>query len=362
MEFDFLEQPERQLLSIGYRVQENKLDEGCYDLLASEARLSSLFAIAKGDIKFKHWFHLGRLLIPIGWKGTLLSWSGSMFEYLMPSLIMHEPLGSILDQTNRLIIRQQIQYGHEQRLPWGISESAFNARDHLMNYQYVSFGDPILGFKRGLSRNAVIAPYASLLAAQYMPSHAVKNLKRLRNLGAFGPYGYYAHHHGMSILAINNVIFEGRMRNRFYRDPVIEATHLLLQERAPHQIPIIDTKIVNSMCNNSQGCDDAPARIITNPLLKPRATLLLSNGAYSTMLTANGTGYSRWHDYAITRFIPDATEDQQGILFFLRDTQSGRWRSVTSEPTRVIEEEAVSIFTDEKTDYMKMVDGIKSTL
>ncbi|EJF98132.1 hypothetical protein MEI_00631 [Bartonella vinsonii subsp. arupensis Pm136co] len=385
MEFDFLEQPERQLLSIGYRVQENKLDESCYDLLASEARLSSLFAIAKGDIKFKHWFHLGRLLIPIGWKGALLSWSGSMFEYLMPSLIMHEPLGSILDQTNRLIIRQQIQYGHEQRLPWGISESAFNARDHLMNYQYASFGDPILGLKRGLSRNAVIAPYASLLAAQYMPSHAVKNLKRLRDLGALGQYGYYdsvdftpsrvpigekyavvrnyyAHHHGMSILAVNNVIFEGRMRNRFHRDPVIEATHLLLQERAPHQIPIIHTKIANPMHNGSRGFDHAPERIITNPLLKPRATLLLSNGSYSTMLTANGTGYSRWHDYAITRFIPDATEDQQGILFFLRDTQNGRWWSVTSEPTRVVEEEAVSIFTDEKADYMKMVDGIKSTL
>ncbi|EJF85072.1 GH36-type glycosyl hydrolase domain-containing protein [Candidatus Bartonella washoeensis] len=385
MEFDFLEQPERQLLSIGYRVQENKLDEGCYDLLASEARLSSLFAIAKGDIKFKHWFHLGRLLIPIGWKGALLSWSGSMFEYLMPSLIIREPSGSILDQTNRLIIRHQIQYAHKRGLPWGISEAAFNARDHLMNYQYASFGDPNLGLQRGLSRNAVIAPYASLLAAQYMPKHAVKNLKRLRDLGALGTYGYYdsidftasrvqkgkkyaivrnyyAHHHGMSILAINNVIFEGQMRNRFHRDPVIEAIQLLLQERAPTQIPVIHTKIANPKRNKSQEFDNAPTRIITNPLFKPRATLLLSNGFYSTMLTANGSGYSRWHDYMITRFIPDIAEDQQGTLFFLRDTHSGRWWSATSEPTRVAEEEAISIFTDEKAEYMKMVDGIKSTL
>ncbi|WP_406603992.1 GH36-type glycosyl hydrolase domain-containing protein [Bartonella gliris] len=385
MEFDFLEQPERQLLSIGYRVQENKLDEGCYDLLASEARLSSLFAIAKGDIKFKHWFHLGRLLIPVGWKGALLSWSGSMFEYLMPSLIMREPLGSILDQTNRLIIRHQIQYAHKRGLPWGISEAAFNARDHLMNYQYASFGDPSLGLQRDLSRNAVIAPYASLLAAQYMPTPAVKNLKRLRDLGALGTYGYYdsvdftpsrvqtrekyaivrnyyAHHHGMSILAINNVIFEGRMRNRFHRDPAIEATQLLLQERAPHQIPIIHTKITNPLRNSSQELDNVPMRIITNPLLKPRATLLLSNGFYSSMLTANGSGYSRWHDYMITRFIPDIAEDQQGTLFFLRDTHSGRWWSVTGEPTRVADEEAVSIFTDEKAEYIKMVDGIKSTL
>ncbi|EJF80302.1 cyclic beta-1,2-glucan synthetase [Bartonella doshiae] len=139
MKFDFLEQPKRHLLSIGYRVQENKLDESCYDLLASEARLASLFAITKGDIKLKHWFHLGRLLVPIGWKGALLSWSGSMFEYLMPSLVTCEPIGSLLDQTNRLIIHHQIQYAHKKRLPWSISEAAFNARDHLMNYQYANF-------------------------------------------------------------------------------------------------------------------------------------------------------------------------------------------------------------------------------
>ncbi|WP_336278757.1 GH36-type glycosyl hydrolase domain-containing protein [Bartonella sp. CB175] len=385
MEFDFLKQPKRHLLSIGYRVQENKLDDSCYDLLASEARLSSLFAIAKGDLKLKHWFHLGRLLIPIGWKGALLSWSGSMFEYLMPSLITHEPLGSILDQTNRLIIRHQIQYAHKRGLPWGISEAAFNARDHLMNYQYANFGDPNLGLQRGLSRNAVIAPYASLLAAQYMPAHAVTNLKRLRNLGALGVYGYYdsvdftpsrvqtgkkyaivrnyyAHHHGMSILAVNNVIFQGRMRDRFHCDPVIEAVQFLLQERAPHHIPIIQTKTVNNMRKNAQELDEAPLRIITNPLLKPRSTLLLSNGFYSIMLTANGSGYSRWHDYTITRFIPDMTEDQQGTLFFLRDTHSGHWWSVTSEPTRIVEEEGISIFTDEKAEYTKIVNGIKSTL
>ncbi|WP_455476022.1 GH36-type glycosyl hydrolase domain-containing protein [Bartonella sp. B17] len=385
MKFDFLEQPERHLLSIGYRVQENKLDESCYDLLASEARLSSLFAIAKGDIKSKHWFHLGRLLVPINWKGALLSWSGSMFEYLMPSLVMHEPLGSILDQTNRLIIHHQIEYAHKRGLPWGISEAAFNARDHLMNYQYANFGVPKLGLQRGLSRNTVIAPYASLLAAQYAPAQAVANLKRLRNLGALGTYGYYdsvdftssrvqagkeyaivrnyyAHHHGMSILAINNVLFQGRMRDRFHRDPVIEAVQLLLQERAPHQIPIIHTKVANPIRNNFQKFDDAPLRIITNPLLKPRSTLLLSNGSYSTMLTANGSGYSRWHDYTITRFIPDVTEDQQGTLFFLRDMHSGHWWSVTSEPTRVVEEETISVFTDEKAEYTKVVDGIKSTL
>ncbi|WP_435521228.1 GH36-type glycosyl hydrolase domain-containing protein [Bartonella silvatica] len=385
MKFDFLEQPERNLLSIGYRVQENKLDENCYDLLASEARLASFFAMAKRDVQIKHWFRLGRLLVPIGWKGALLSWSGSMFEYLMPSLVMCEPLGSLLDQTHRLIVRHQIEYAHKRGLPWGISEAAFNARDHLMNYQYANFGAPRLGLQRGLSRNTVIAPYASLLAAQYAPSKAVANLKKLRDLGALGPYGYYdsidftpsrvkkgekyavvrnyyAHHHGMSILAVNNVIFQGRMRDRFHRDPTIEAIQFVLQERAPQTIPIIHTKVLNHLRNSSREYDDAPLRIITNPLLKPHETLLLSNGPYSIMLTANGSGYSRWHDYMITRFIPDATEDQQGTLFFLRNMHSGRWWSVTGEPTRVVEEEAVSIFMDEKAEYTKMVDGIQSTL
>ncbi|EJF91207.1 GH36-type glycosyl hydrolase domain-containing protein [Bartonella tamiae] len=385
MKFDFLERPERRLLSIGYRVQEEELDESCYDLLASEARLSSLFAIAKGDIKVEHWFRLGRLLIAVGWKGALLSWSGSMFEYLMPPLVMREPLGSLLDQTNRLIVRRQIQYAHERGLPWGISEAAFNARDPMLNYQYSNFGVPSLGLQRGLSRNAVIAPYASLLAAQYAPKQAVANLKRLRKLGALGDYGYhdavdftparlregekyavirnyYAHHHGMSILAVNNVIFDGRMRERFHNDPVIEATELLLQEKAPREIPMLHAKTTNPMRNDNGGFEDAPLRIINDPLIKPRASVLLSNGSYHTLLTANGSGYSRWNDYAISRFQPDNSEDQQGSFLFLRDTKTGRWWSATAEPTRIAEAETVSIFSDEKAEYIKTVDGIKSTV
>lgn len=385
MKFDFLERPERRLLSIGFRVQENELDESCYDLLASEARLSSLFAIAKGDVKVEHWFRLGRLLIPVGWKGALLSWSGSMFEYLMPPLVMREPLGSMLDQTNRLIVRRQIMYARERSLPWGISEAAFNARDQQMNYQYSNFGVPSLGLQRGLSRNAVIAPYASLLAAQYMPAEAVANLKVLRSFGALGDYGfhdsvdftpsrvregekcaviknYYAHHHGMSILAVDNVIFDGRMRNRFHSDPVIEAAELLLQEKAPREIPMVHAKTANPMRNDSGGFEDAPLRVISAPLTKPRASLIMSDGEYSVMLTANGSGYSAWKGFQITRFSPDATEDQQGTFFFLRDLATGRWWSATGEPTRVIEEESVTVFSDDKAEFHKSVDGIKSNI
>jgi len=383
MKFDFLERKERRLMSIGFRVEENQLDESCYDLLASEARLSSLFAIAKGDIKVEHWFQLGRSLVPVGWKGALLSWSGSMFEYLMPPLVMREPLGSLLDQSNRLIIRQQITYAKTRGLPWGISESAFNARDPLMYYQYRNFGVPSLGLQRGLSRNAVIAPYASMLAAQYMPAKAVVNLKRLKKLGALGQYGYYdavdftpsrlqegndhaivcnyyAHHHGMSILAINNVVFNGRMRQRFHSDPVIEATELLLQEKAPHEIPVVHAKMANPMRSDTDGFEEAPLRIIEQPLLKPRSTLLMSNRGYNVMLTANGSGYSHWNNLSITRFQPDAAEDSQGTFLFLHDVITGRWWSATGEPTRVTEEETKTVFTAEKAEFYKAVAGIKS--
>ncbi|GGA88624.1 protein ndvB [Brucella endophytica] len=385
MQFDFLERKERRLLSIGYRVQENELDESCYDLLASEARLASLFAIAKGDVPVDHWFRLGRLLVPVGWKGALLSWSGSMFEYLMPPLVMKEPLGSLLDQTNRLVVKRQIEYATSRGLPWGISEAAYNARDPEMNYQYTNFGVPTLGLKRGLSRNAVIAPYASLLAAQYQPAEAVANLKRLRTVGALGPYGfhdsvdftpsrvpegekcavvrnYYAHHSGMSIIAVNNVIFDGRMRERFHSDPVIEAAELLLQEKAPREIPMVYAKAENPMRTDDGGFDDAPMRIIDNPLKAPRATQIMSNGQYAVMLTANGAGYSRWNNLGITRFQADAAEDMQGTFLFLRDVETGHWWSATGEPTRNAEGEAKAVFTDEKAEFFKTVGDIKTVV
>ncbi len=385
MQFGFLENKDRRLLSIGFRVQENELDQSCYDLLASEARLASLFAIAKGDVPVEHWFKLGRLLVPVGWKGALLSWSGSMFEYLMPPLVMTEPLGSLLDQTNKLVVQRQIDYATSRGLPWGISEAAFNARDANMNYQYSNFGVPNLGLQRGLSRNAVIAPYASLLASQYQPAAAVANLKRLAKLGALGRYGfhdsvdftpsrvregetcavvknYYAHHHGMSIIAVNNVIFEGRMRDRFHNDPVIEAAELLLQEKAPREIPMIYAKTENPMRVDSGGFDDAPMRIVDKPFKAPRATHMMSNGQYALMVTANGSGYSRWHNWDITRFQADATEDLQGTFLFLRDMESGYWWSATGEPVRNPEEETKTVFTEDKVEFYKTAGDIKTVM
>ncbi len=261
MEFGFLFDPARQLLSIGYHVADGTLDPNCYDLLASEARLASFVAIAKGDVPVRHWFRLGRTLTPVDRGSALISWSGSMFEYLMPSLVMRAPAGSLLEQTSRLVVRRQIAYGAERGVPWGVSESAYNARDLELTYQYSNFGVPGLGLKRGLSADVVVAPYATALAAMVDADAAAQNFARLTGLGARGRYGFYealdytptrvpegtamvvvraymAHHQGMTIVAIADALQDGAMRARFHAEPIIRATELLLQERTPRDVAV----------------------------------------------------------------------------------------------------------------------------
>ncbi|CAM5401201.1 cyclic beta-1,2-glucan synthetase [Aquamicrobium terrae] len=385
MDFSFLMRQERKLLSIGYRAEEHQLDEACYDLLASEARLTSLFAIAKGDLPTEHWFKLGRPIVEIGFRGALMSWSGSMFEYLMPPLVMKEPQGSLLNQTSKLIIKRQIQYGREKNVPWGISEAAYNARDREMNYQYTNFGVPGLGLKRGLGQNTVIAPYATILAAQFTPREAVENLKRLNEIGALGRHGYYdavdftpqrvpegarcavvqnyfAHHSGMSIAAIADAVFEGRMRDRFHSDPVIESAELLLQEKAPREIPAdtVRTEAEERSSKDDTEVQSPDTRVILDPAWALRATNLMSNGRYSVMVTATGSGYSRCGDIAVNRWQPDPTEDRLGSYIFLRDVETGDWWSATVEPKSVPNEIAQTLFSDDKASFIKTVGTLRS--
>lgn len=384
MEFAFLMRQERKLLSIGYRVEEHQLDESCYDLLASEARLTSLFAIAKGDLPTEHWFRLGRPIVEIGFQGALMSWSGSMFEYLMPPLVMKEPQGSILNQTSKLIIKRQIQYARSKNVPWGISEAAYNARDRELTYQYTNFGVPGLGLKRGLGQNTVIAPYATVLAAQFTPRESVQNLARLKAIGALGRHGYYdavdftpqrvpegtdhavvlnymAHHSGMSIAAVANAIFEGRLRDRFHSDPVIESAELLLQERAPRDIPTATVRTeADERSKDETELESPDSRIILDPAKALRSTSVMSNGRYSVMVTATGSGYSRLGELAVTRWQPDPTEDRLGSYIFLRDAGTGDWWSATSEPKRAIDEKVQTLFSDDKASFVKSVGSLRS--
>jgi len=356
MDFGFLVDAERKLLSIGYSLTENSLDPSCYDLLASEARLASLFAIAKGDVATRHWFRLGRTATPMGKGSALISWSGSMFEYLMPSLVMRAPAGSLLEQSNRLIVQRQQEYGRHLNIPWGVSESAYNARDIEFTYQYSNFGVPGLGLKRGLAENRVIAPYATGLATMVDPSAAVQNYKRLAAMGARGRFGFYealdftpsrlpfesnvaivrsfmAHHQGMTIVAIANALQDGLIRRRFHREPMIQACELLLQERMPRNVAISHPRAEEVKISSTVLTSSAP----TVRRLSPSAdgapvTHLLSNGRYAVMLTATGAGYSRWRDIAVTRWQEDTTRDPYGSFIFLRDVDSGQLWSSSTEP------------------------------
>ena len=321
MKFGFLLDPARQLLSIGYRVTDGNLDSNCYDLLASEARLASFVAIAKGEIPARHWFRLGRQMTPVDRGSALISWSGSMFEYLMPSLVMRAPSGSLLEQTSRLVVRRQMNYGTELGMPWGISESAYNARDLELTYQYSNFGVPGLGLKRGLSENAVIAPYATALAAMVDPGAAATNFSALLKAGGLGHFGWYealdytpsrvpegetvaivraymAHHQGMTLVALADALNDGAMRARFHAEPIIKATELLLQERTPRDVAVARPRAeeVKAEANVRESAPPTIRRFHSPHDLIPR-THLLSNGKYTVMITAAGSGFSRWGEH-----------------------------------------------------------------
>ena len=386
MRFDFLYDTERKLLSIGFRVDENALDPGCYDLLASEARLASFIAIAYGDLPARHWFRLGRAVTPVGHGAALISWSGSMFEYLMPSLVMRAPTGSLLAQTNRLIVKRQMAYGADLRVPWGISESAYNARDMELTYQYSSFGVPDLGLKRGLGDSVVIAPYATALASMIEPQAALRNLQRLAAAGAQGRYGFYealdytprrlpagqtvavvraymAHHLGMTIVALANALTNGSMRARFHAEPRVQATELLLQERSPREVAMVELRVEDTgaaaALHEAAPMSKSLACSAHDPTPRVR---LLSNGSYAVMLTGAGSGYSRWRDLAVTRWQEDVTRDDFGSYVFLRDVENGEVWSAGFQPTGVEPEEYRVEFHEDRASYARTDGTLLTTL
>ncbi|HXC54133.1 MAG TPA: glucoamylase family protein, partial [Rhizomicrobium sp.] len=386
MEFGFLLDQGRQLLSIGYRTADAGLDPNFYDLLASEARLASFIAIAKGDIPAKHWFQLGRTLTPLPGGAALISWSGSMFEYLMPALVMRAPAGSLLAETNRLVVRRQEAYGAELGVPWGISESAYSARDIERTYQYSSFGVPDLGYKRGLGENVVIAPYAGALAAMVDPAAAARNLRRLTDAGGRGAYGWYealdytrarlpegaavvvvrcymAHHQAMSLLAFADALSGGAMRDRFHAEPIVQAAELLLQERMPRDVAVArpppeqvaETVEVGSLVPEIQ-------RRYTSAHSRLPRTHMLSNGTYSVMLTASGSGYSRWRDIAVTRWREDVTCDNWGSYCFVRDVQGGDIWSAGYQPSVAEPDSYTATFTEDRAEIVRRDAAITTML
>ncbi|MDZ4242654.1 MAG: glucoamylase family protein [Candidatus Omnitrophota bacterium] len=356
IEYEFLYDKSTHLLSIGYNVSEHKVDRGCYDLLASEARFCSFVAIAQGRMPQDHWFKLGRMIAKFEGDPVLVSWGGSMFEYLMPLLVMSTYEGSLLDQTYKAAVSGQILYGAKNNIPWGISESAYNKIDANMVYQYHSFGVPGIGFKRGLADDLVVAPYASMLALMVEPEKACENLERLSAEGAGGVYGLYeaidytaarlapdetraivkcymAHHQGMSLLALSSVLLGRPMQRRFLAEPMFKSAEFLLQERVPTAEPFLYDFEVTGMLRKS-GDRETLLRVFTTSQTPVPEVHPISNGRYQVMVNNAGGGYSRWQNIAVTRWSEDPALDNDGTFIYLRDVASGQFWSSAYQPTQ----------------------------
>ena len=376
MEYDFLYDKASRLLAIGYNVDDRRRDASRYDLLASEARLINFVAIAQGQVPQESWFALGRQLTSAGGEPVLLSWSGSMFEYLMPLLVMPCFENTLLEQTCRAAVERQIEYGKQRGVPWGLSESGYNLVDVHFNYQYRAFGVPGLGFKRGLADDLVIAPYATVMALMVNPEAACVNLQRLAGLGLAGKFGFYeaidytpsrqrrgessavvlsymAHHQGMSFLSLAYLLLDRPMQKRFASDPLLQATLLLLQERIPRSAALFPHTAELSDIRSASGAVEAPIRVFNSPDTPIPEVQLLSNGRYHVMVTQAGGGYSRWKDLAVTRWREDTTCDHWGTFCYLRDVSSGEVWSTAYQPTLKMPAHYEAIFSEGRAEFRR---------
>jgi cyclic beta-1,2-glucan synthetase len=381
MNFKFLFNDQRQAFHIGYNASTEKLDTSFYDLLASEARIASLIAIAKHDVPQRHWQHLGRPVTRVNGKQVLLSWSGTMFEYLMPALLSRNYAGTFLSDSCYVALDAQMNYGREKGIPWGVSESGYYAFDKNMNYQYRAFGVPELGYKRDLPDDVVIAPYASLLGLSMRPQSVLSNLARLESLKMLGRYGLYealdhtrtrlpmdqeyaivqsymAHHQGMILLAICNYLTDDVMIRRFHADEYIQSVELLLQEKIP-QNPHIEYPHPEETVQTHP----APRAVPIVPWRVPVDSSIpqvhfLTQGRYGVLITNSGSGYSQWDGLALTRWQSDPTLDNWGTWIYLQDLDSGALWSTTCQPIGCPPENQEVLFYPHKAEFRRWDQGI----
>ena len=396
MNFKFLFDSKRQLFAIGFRLADSdhpgRLDLSSYDLLASEARLASFLAIAKGDVQEQHWFHLGRSTTSLRGSPVLLSWSATMFEYLMPLLLMRSYPETLLDDSCHLVVRRQRAYAESLGVPWGISESAYNLVDRHGQYQYKAFGIPGLGMKRGLGEEVVVAPYAAALALAVDPVASTENLRRLAREGLEGEYGlveaidytrrgadrpeaghpimstegvivstYMAHHQGMILIAIANALKNDVMIERFHSDLRVQATELLLQERVPRDVATIEPRPHEEM-RPIVPVLTIPVRRFRTALTEVPHTQFLSNGHYVTSVTNAGGGGSYWNGLPVTRWRRDATRDADGQFIYIRDVRADSVWSATYQPTRTEPEDYSVSFAPDRISVRRRDDGISTHL
>ena len=394
MRFEFLYDRRRRIFAIGYRLADaegpGRLDGSFYDMLASEARLASFVAIAKGDVPQHHWFHLGRLVTNVHGQATLVSWGGTQFEYLMPLLLMRSFAGTLLDQSCRASVLRQIEYGRSRRVPWGISECAYAFTDRAGTYQYRAFGVPGLGLKRGLAEDLVISPYSTALAALVDPAEAADNFDQLARAGLDGRFGFYeaidyrprvpqgerkadgppppaivraffAHHQGMSLVALANVLEQDAFVARFHADPRVQATELLLQERVPREAILSEPRPAETT-TAAATVQMFASRTFRSPHTRSAHSHVLSNGRYTTLLTNAGAGFSAWRDICVTRQRTDWTTDAGAHFIYLRDAWSNRVWSATYLPVGTEPDEYEVTFDLEKATFRRRDGDLEVTL
>ncbi|MFT3682089.1 MAG: glucoamylase family protein [Ferruginibacter sp.] len=375
IDYDFLYYRSQHLLTIGYNVDEHRKDSGTYDLLASEARLTTFMAIAEGKLPQESWFALGRQLTKVGTTPVLLSWSGSMFEYLMPLLVMPSYENTLLNQTYKAIIQKQVEYGRKRNIPWGISESGYNMVDASLNYQYKAFGVPGTGFKRGLGEDLVIAPYATVMALMVDPEVAYANIEVLKEAGFEGKYGLYeavdytaarlqrkqthnvirsfmAHHQGMSLLSISYLLLDKPMQQRFEADIRVRSSLLLLQERIPRVSTFYSPGLHATDTGITAG-DGMFMRVINTPNTAMPEVQLLSNGRYHVMVTNAGGGYSRWKNIAVTRWREDTTCDNWGTFCYIRDLDNDASWSSAYQPSLQAGDNYEAVFSQGRAEFRR---------
>ncbi|MFI5152195.1 MAG: GH36-type glycosyl hydrolase domain-containing protein [Chitinophagales bacterium] len=374
IEYDFLFDKSQRLLAIGYNVQEHRRDASYYDLLASESRLTTFVGIAQGKLPQESWFALGRQLTNPGISPVLLSWSGSMFEYLMPLLIMPTYENTLLEQTSKASVQKQIDYGKKRGVPWGISESGYNMVDANLNYQYRAFGVPGLGLKRGLSEDVVVSPYSSIMALMVSPEEACKNLYDLADEGFGGRFGFFeaidytparmprgqdhviipsfmVHHLGMSLLSLEYVLLNRPMQQRFENEVQFQAVLLLLQERIPQTSDFYTPSV--HVADSSTAPGDVQVRVINTPHTPVPELHLLSNGRYHVMITNAGGSYSRWKDIAVNRWRQDGTCDNWGTFCYIRDLDNDEYWSAAYQPSLKQGENYEAVFSEGRAEFRR---------
>ncbi len=346
----------KNLFSIGYDCENNLMTDSYYDLMASEARTTSFIGIITKQVPVEHWYKLSRVFTLHNSHRTLASWSGTMFEYFMPNLMMKNYEYSILDETYHSVLQAQIDYGNSKNKPWGVSESGYYFFDLDLNYQYKACGIPNIGFKRGLINDYVVSPYSTYLALNFDKEACFSNLNILRAEGAEGPYGLYeaidytqerlnqnedkkivksymAHHMGMSLLSINNFMNNNIMQERFHSNPIVKTGELLLEEKLPYKILMVkELKEKEKQKIDIKSKEVGPIGVYDEKYNAIPNCHLISNKNYHVMITNNGFTYSKYQDKMITRFRNHTDQRYFGYTFYFKDTDDNRVWSVGSEP------------------------------